>query len=141
MSKRIADLVQQGVAALNDSYSSGDTEPWRRHVEQFFDPEVVLEAGSDVFTEGRWRGHEGAVGFVANQMEVLDGMFLRLDDYREVDENCVVVEITFGGSARHTGIDVEMHPIHVFRMRDGKVLRWQVFVDRNAALEASGLEE
>lgn len=88
----------------------GDVQPWRHHVEMAFDPEVVLEAGGgEAFTEGEWRGHEGAVGFVANQMDMLEGMSIRVDDYTEVDENCLLVEITFVGRARHTGIEVELH--------------------------------
>ena len=61
------------------------------------DPEVVLEAGTEAFTEGEWRGHEGAVGFVANQMEVLEGMWLRGNEYIDVDEDWLIVAATFGG--------------------------------------------
>ncbi len=38
-------------------------------------------------------------------MEVLDGRWLRLYEYIEVDEDCVLVAITFGGRAPHTGIE------------------------------------
>jgi hypothetical protein len=62
------------VAALNESYATGDIAPWRRHVEQWVDPEAVLEAGSDAFVEGEWRGQDGAIGFISNQMEVLKEM-------------------------------------------------------------------
>jgi ketosteroid isomerase-like protein len=133
------ELVDRGVKALNATYRTRDTAPWRRHVEATFDPDVVLEA-EEAFTEGEWRGREGAVGFVANQMEVLDDMWLRVDDYVHVDDGCLVVAVTFGGRARHTGLDVEMHPVHVFNVRDGKAVRWQVFQERGRALEAVGLQ-
>jgi ketosteroid isomerase-like protein len=141
MSQEIVELAKKGTAAINSTYQTGDLLPWRRHVEEMFDPEVVLEAGNEVFTEGEWRGHEGAVDFVANQMEVLEGMWLRVNEYIDVDEDCLVVAVTFGGRARHTRIPVEMHPFHVFKLRDGKVLRWQVFLNREQALEAAGLSE
>jgi ketosteroid isomerase-like protein len=110
-------------------------------VEKAFDPEVMLEAGGEAFTEGEWRGHEGAVGFVANQMDALEGMWLRADEYIDVDEDCLVVTLTFGGRARHTGLDVRMSPAHIFRLRNGRVLQWQVFADRSEAFEAAGLSE
>ena len=141
MSEENVELAKQGIAALNDTYRTGDILPWRQQVEKAFDPEVVLEAGTEAFTEGEWRGYEGAVGFVANQMEVLEGMWLRVDEYLDVDEDWLIVAITFGGRARHTGIPVEMHPFHVFRLRGGGVLRWQVFLKREEALEAAGLRE
>jgi ketosteroid isomerase-like protein len=139
MSQENAEIVRRGLAAINETYQTGDMVPWRQMVKEAFDPEIVLEAGTEAFTEGEWRGHEGAVGFVANQMDVLEGMWMRLDEFTEVDEDCLVVAITFGGRARESAIEVEMHPIHVFRMRAGKIVRWQVFLEREQALEAAGL--
>jgi ketosteroid isomerase-like protein len=141
VSEQNVELAREGIAALNEAYTTGDVAPWRRQVEKACDPEVVLEAGGEAFTEGEWRGHEGAVGFVANQMEVLEDMSIHVDEYTDVDENSLIVAITFAGRARHTGIQVEMHPFHVFRWRDGKVVRWQVFLDRDEALEAAKFEE
>jgi len=141
MSRENVELAKKGIAAINQAYQTGDITPWRRQVEEAFDPEVVLEAGSEAFTEGEWRGHEGAVGFVANQMEVLEGVWFRADEYIDVDEDWLIVAATFGGRARHTGIPVEMHPFHVFGWRNGRVLRWQVFLKREEALEAAGLSE
>jgi ketosteroid isomerase-like protein len=138
MSEATVELVRQGVAAINSTYESADIDPWRQHVERAFDPEVVLESGAAVFTEGEWHGHEGAV---ANQMEVLEGMWLRADELIDVDDDCLFAAISFGGRARHTGIPVELHPFHVFKLRDGRILRWHVFQDRDAALEAAGLRE
>lgn len=111
--------------------------PWRQYVEDACDPEIVLEAPTDAFTEGEWRGHDGAVGFVENQMEVLEGMWLRVEELVEVDSEGYVVAITFGGRARYSGLEVEMHPFHTFRLRDGKVIHWQIFVRRDQALEAA----
>src|SRR3954453_11342533 len=102
MSQENVERAKQGIAAINDAYRTGDITQWRRQVEETFDPAVVLEAGTEAFTEGEWRGHEGAVGFVANQMEVLEDMWLRVDEYIDVDEDRLIVAAHFGGRARHT---------------------------------------
>ena len=141
MSRENVEAAKAGVAAINDAYRTGDVPPWRRHVEKAFDPDVVLEAGTSAFTEGEWRGHDGVVQFVANQMEVLDGMWLRADEFIDVRDDCLVVQMAFGGRARHTGIDVELTPVHVFMLRDGKALRWRIFPGREPALEAAGHQE
>jgi ketosteroid isomerase-like protein len=144
MSQENVEAVERAVAAVNETYRTGDMRPWRRLVEAECDPEIVLDAPTDAFTEGEWRGHDGAVGFVANQMEVLDGMWLRVDEYIDVgdgDGDVIVVAITFGGRARHSGLEVELHPVHVFRRRDGRTLRWQIFQAREEALEAVGVRE
>ena len=141
MSEENVELAKRGLAAINETYRTGELDAWRQVVEETFDPGAVLEASDEAFSEGEWRGHTGAVGFVANQMEVLEGIWIRPDEYIDAGENCLVVAITFGGRARYTGIEVEMHPIHLFRMREGKIVRWQVFLDRQQALEAAGLRE
>jgi hypothetical protein len=141
VSQENVELAQRGIAAINDAYAQDDIAPWREQVESFADAELVLEAGTDAFTEGDWRGHQGAIEFVANQMEVLKGMWIRLDEFIDVDEDRFVLAITFGGQARHTAIRVELHPFHAFTLRDGRVLRWQVFLSRKEALEAVGLSE
>ncbi len=141
MSQENVELAHRGVAAINEAYRTGDISFWRRYVEEVCDPQVVLEAESEAFTEGEWRGHDGAVGFVVNQMDVLEGMWLRVDEYIEVGEDRVLAAITFGGRARHTGIAVKMQPVHVFTVRNGKTVRWQIFTRRDEALEAVGLSE
>src|ERR1700732_3353867 len=133
------EIAERGFVAINETYRTGDMRPWREHVTEVCDPEIVLQAETEAFTEGEGRGHEGVVGFVANQMEVLDAMWLRVDEYVYVEDNWLVVAITFGGRARHTGIEVELHPIHVFRMRDEKAVRWQIFPQREQALKAVGV--
>jgi ketosteroid isomerase-like protein len=141
MSQENVGRAQRAVAAINETYQSGDMGPWRRYVEETCDPDIVLEAKGEAFTEGAWRGHEGLVGFVANQMEVLDDMWLRVDEYIHSDDDCVAVAVSFGGRAQHTGLEVKLHPIHVLRLRGGKAVQWDIFLEREQALEAVGRRE
>src|SRR2546423_3151172 len=143
MSQENVDIARRAVAAINETYQTGDLVAWRRFVEETYDPEIVLESGTEAFTEGPWHGHDGLVEFVANQMEVLDGMWLRVDEYLYDDGVWLLLAIAFGGRAQHTGIEVELHPFHVFQMRDAKAVRWKVFAEteRQQALEAVGLTE
>ena len=141
MSQENVERAKAGLAALAETYATGDMSPWARNVRQEFSPEVVLDTEGAAFTEGEWRGHDGVIQFVANQMEVLDGMWIRSDEFIDVNDNCLIVVIAFGGRARHTGIDVELTPSHVLDFLDGRVIRWRVFQGRDEALEAAGLSE
>jgi hypothetical protein len=73
-------------------------------------------------------------------MEVFKEMWLRLDEFIDVRDDCFIMGIAFGGQARHTAIPVELHPFHVCKLRDGRVVRWQIFRTREEALEAAGSE-
>jgi ketosteroid isomerase-like protein len=139
MSQANVDLAAAGVAATNATFASGDMGPWKRYVEATFDPGIVLEMGSGAFTEGEWRGHDGLVQYIASAMDVLDDMWIRADKVIDISDELLVVLVTFGGCARHTGIKVENSLAHVYRMRAGRVIAWQVFEGKKHALEAVGL--
>ena len=51
------------MAGLGGHNAKDDISPWRQHVEKFVDPQVVLEAGADAFTEGQWRGQRRVLRF------------------------------------------------------------------------------
>jgi ketosteroid isomerase-like protein len=140
MSRENVELAQEGYARLNDTYETGDLQPWRRYIEEAFRPELVVE-GESAFTEGVWRGHEGLVEFTTNQMEVLEGMWIRPEEFIDVDDDRLVVCLSLGGRARHTGIDVELTVVHVVTVRDGKWTRVQMFESKAEALEAVRLSE
>ena len=52
MSQQNVERAKEGIAAIQDAYASDDIMPWRQQVEKLFDPEVVLETGTEAFTEG-----------------------------------------------------------------------------------------
>jgi len=142
MSQHTMELAERMVKAINETYRTRDMRPFRKLCEEVVDSGIVLETDGEAFTEGEWHGVEGVVDFVANQMEVLDEMWLRVDEYLHAGADLVVGAISFGGRAQYTGIDVELHPLHVLRLDDGrKVIQWQVFLDRAKALQAAGLKE
>ena len=138
VSQENVDQARAGVAAIDEAFRLGDIGPWAAHVHDAFEPDVVLATSATAFTEGEWRGHAGAVGFIANPMEVLDRMWIRADEVIDVDDELLVVLTTFGGHARHTGIDLENTLASVFEMREGKVRAWRMFESRDEALEAIG---
>jgi hypothetical protein len=139
MSQANVDLARAGIAAINETFKSGDMGPWTRYVEAAFDPGIVLEMGSEAFTEGEWRGHAGLVHYLASAMDVLEDMWIRADKIIDVSDELVIVLVTFGGYARHTRIKVENSLAHVFGMRGATVVSWKVFEGRKHALEAVGL--
>lgn len=138
MSQLNVNIARAGVAAINETFQARDIAPWAQHVEQVFEAEVVLQARGGAFTDGEWRGRSGAKQFVANPMDVLEDMWIRADEVIDVDDELVVVLTTFGGHARHTGIDFENSLANVLEMHSGRVRSWRVFQSREQALAAIG---
>jgi ketosteroid isomerase-like protein len=53
----------------------------------------------------------------------------------------VLASVTFRGSGKRSGVETNWSLWQLWTMRDGKFVRGQGFTDRNAALQAAGLEE
>jgi ketosteroid isomerase-like protein len=54
------------------------------------------------------------------------------------DEDAVVTEITWSATAKETGRSVSLPGVHVFDLKDGKVVEWTSYIDSagfNSALE------
>ena len=53
----------------------------------------------------------------------------------------VVAFVRYTGSGKESRVDVDVQGAHVWKMRDGKVVRLEIFSSREKALEAAGLRE
>ncbi len=53
----------------------------------------------------------------------------------------VVVVVRDGGRLKDSGSEIWNRFVHVWTVRDGKVIRWASYGDKDAALEAVGLSE
>jgi ketosteroid isomerase-like protein len=54
----------------------------------------------------------------------------------------VFIPATFRGRGKHSGAETSWGPLWgVWTVRDGRMVRWLGFTDRDAALEAAGLRE
>ena len=105
------------------------------HIERFFHPDCVLSAGPEVFVEGTWSGHDGIFRFMTNQLEAFQGMWIEPLDFVEAGEEWLVVPIRFGGTARHTGMEITLSPVHVFRLADGRATEFQIFRTRRRRVQ------
>ena len=57
------------------------------------------------------------------------------EDYLEIG-NHVVVLATYYGRGRGSGVEIQQHGAHVFELRDGKVVRLEIFASREKAMES-----
>ena len=100
--------------------------------------EVVSEYQTDL--DGTYRGHAGLA-------EMLGAFWGEFEDPRiEVEEaipagDDVVVRVRLYGRGKRSGVEIDAPAWHVWRLRDGKAVRWWVLSTRERALEIAGLAE
>lgn len=59
------------------------------------------------------------------------------DEYLELGDH-VVVLASYRGRGKGSGVEIHQEGAHVFRLGDGKVVRLEIFGDRDRAIESVG---
>jgi ketosteroid isomerase-like protein len=63
---------------------------------------------------------------------------VEVDEYLEIGDH-VVVLASYIGRGKGSGVEIRQEGAHVFKLRDGKVVRLEIFANRRKALESVGV--
>jgi uncharacterized protein len=124
-----AELVRQGYEAFN----RGDIEA----VLALFDPAVELGVLEQSPIAGEFHGHEGFRALLAENSDMFADYRNLPEEIVEAAEDAIVVVVRSEARGRVSGAEVSGQVVHLWRLRDGKVVRLQVFDSREAALRAA----
>ncbi len=94
-------------------------------------PAPVTQTGVAGLAEG-WRGF----------LSTWDDLQVKVDEYRELDDDRILVLFRFGGRGKTSGLDlgqVQAEVANILFVRDGKVTRLVSYWDRDRALADLGL--
>jgi ketosteroid isomerase-like protein len=86
------------------------------------------------------RGVEGVRAWVADQQETVGDLSIEVEELIEAGE-FVVALVQLRVRPHGTDADFELRIAHLWALRDGKLIRCEVFAERKEALEAAGLRE
>ena len=132
MSKENLDLVRSICAAWErGDYASGE---WAH-------PEIEF-VNTDGPSPGTWSGPAGMAEGWRDWLAAWEDFRQQVDEYRELDDERVLVFFRFSGRGKTSGLDLaQMHPLGagLFHLRDGKVTKFVGYYDHERALEAVGL--
>lgn len=88
--------------------------------------------------QGPYRGHQGIRAFFADNEESFEVFRGELDELRDLGDQVLV----FGKvhvRGRGSGVETDIPIAGIATYRDGRLIRWEDFRERNRALEAAGL--
>ena len=110
---------------------------------EFADPDIEFVAVGGP-QPGAWSGLAGMAEGWREWLSAWEDFRQEVDEYRELDDERVLVLFRMFGRGRTSGLDLaQMHPLSagVFHVRDGRVTRFIGYFDHERALEAVGLRE
>ena len=73
--------------------------------------------------------------------KMFDAYRVEVDEVIHADEGRVVNSVRDGGRMKESEAEVWNRFVHVWTLRDGKIVRLSVHTDRERALEVAGLSE
>lgn len=134
MSRGNVDLV----LSVFDAFRERDNEALFR----LYDADVEwdtrsLSQGLDI--RGVFRGHEGIKRFFRVWLETITDYEIEARDPLDLGDKVVITAVD-RGRGRGSGATTERRHSQVWTVRGGKVIRVEIFDDRDQALEAAGLK-
>jgi ketosteroid isomerase-like protein len=125
-------LLERARATV-EAYQSGDLD-W---VLEQSDPEIVITQPREFPDPRTYRGHEGLVEAILDWPEQWESFELEPKRIFAANESQFVIVAIHRGRSRQMGIDVEAEIVWLFTLRDGRTLRWEMFMSLEQALEAT----
>jgi ketosteroid isomerase-like protein len=132
MTQENVRLVERAIAAIN----ARDIESYRACCTE----DVKLEAPTAA-VGGVYEGIDGIRRFLTDVEEAAPDFRIELDGVEEVDSKRVIAFLRNNSTGRASGIRMAWPQTNVYDLIDGKISHVRMFVDRQEALKAVGLEE
>jgi ketosteroid isomerase-like protein len=108
---------------------------------EWADPEIEY-VYADGPSPGMWSGLAGLAEGTRELLGAWEGLRYEVDEYRELDDERVLVLVRYGGRGKTSGLDVgqvRAKGAHLAYVRDGRVTRAVFYFDRERALADLGI--
>jgi ketosteroid isomerase-like protein len=124
------------VRASWDAWNRGDMNA----LFEFYDPEVEWDMSHSYVPDmGVFHGHEGIREFFREWGAFFAEYWAEPEEFVDADD-AVVVRVRQRGRGRSSNVGVEMPAYwQVYRLRDGRAVRVEIYRDESEALVAAGL--
>lgn len=107
---------------------------------ELIDPDIEVEFVGGILN-GAYRGHDGLSEALESFWGYFDESRIDVEDCVATGDDDVVVAVRYFARGKASGVEVEARGGHVWTLREGKAVRWQVFGTKAEALEAAGRRE
>ena len=132
MSQENVRLVVRAIAAIN----ARDIEGYRACCTENVKLETPMAAVGGVY-----EGIDGIRRFLTDVEEAVPDFRIELDGVEEVDSKRVIAFLRNSSTGRASGVRMAWAQTSVYELIDGKISHVRIFLDRQEALKAVGLEE
>jgi uncharacterized protein len=130
-------MGSEAVETLQAGYEAFNRGDWQA-VFEMGPPDFELETADRVIHAGTYRGREEARRFFEDLFEPFEQVAVEPEEFLE-NGDLIVVLVTVRSRPTGSSAVVENRIGHLWTVRDGAVVRLQIFPERDKAVEAAGL--
>jgi ketosteroid isomerase-like protein len=130
-------VSQEDVAVVRSAYEAfrrGDVQA----IFALLHPEIEFYQSKRVPWGGKYKGHEEVGYFFSKLIETIESR-VAPDQFIDDEEGHVVTVGHTRGSIRATGREFEVPAVHVWTIREGKVMKFEAYIDAFQMRVALGL--
>ena len=133
-------MSQENVEAVRAAWEAWECRDMEA-IFSFYDPAIVWDQSHSGPAElsGVYHGHDGIRRFFRDWLAPFESYYAHAEEFIDAEE-AVVVRLRQGGRGKQSGAEVEMPPYwQVYRLREGRAVRIEVYSNQGEALKAVGL--
>ncbi len=132
MSQENVDVVMACFAL----FGKGDLEG----ILQYINPDGEVIESPTMPDAQTFHGHEGFITAIGHWSGEFDDFQVEIERLIDAGDT-VITFVRQVARGKHSGVPVETRVGNVYTFRNGRILRWEMFVPPEKALEAAGLSE
>lgn len=125
------DREMEDLRAAYEAFGRGDVPALLEHLS----PEIDWDATKAIAHTGRFRGHEGVKEYLSTLSGTWEDFRLEAEEFVKGGEGHAVVLGKISGRLSGQEQAIEARFAHVVSMRGGKVVRLQILLDRESAMQ------
>jgi ketosteroid isomerase-like protein len=134
MSQQNVELVRK----LLERWERGDLAT----ADAFYPQVEFIQSGAEgVHLSGQWRGIDELWGVVRDIVRMLDDYRIVGEEFIDLGDERVFVLARDRAIGRASGAPIEHETAFVFTLRDGLIVRWEAYWNRDEGRKAAGLAE
>jgi ketosteroid isomerase-like protein len=131
--------MEENLKIVKSVYALADPNGSLISAFHLFDPEVEYVNPDGAMEPGTRRGLEAFREAVEKVAEAWEFWRMEPEELTAVGDDRVAVVVSYTARGRESGVDIHGRESALWTLRDGKVVRYQWFLNPRDALEAAGL--
>src|SRR5690242_14554900 len=137
MSQENVEIVRRAFEGVQAAVERGDPgEGWDAGL---YAPDIEWVTPAFEGQRRVWRGREGVVEFMRTWTEDFENWSVRIERLIDAGGGRVIALTHQSATGKASGVPVELDSGAIYELKDGRIVRGQLYLSHAATLEAAGL--